>query len=115
MNPVTSRTATGSFMPASPSSVRARRRRSVEPRSTAKIAAPSVDDTIAPMSRPCSRLMSNSRLAPKPTMIAVISVPTVARLNAGTNTGRISCQPDARPPSYRMSASAMIPTVWASS
>ena len=43
MKPSTSRTATGSLRPASPSSVRASRRRSVEPRSSAKIAAPSVD------------------------------------------------------------------------
>ena len=43
MNPSTSRTATGSLRPDSPSSVRASRRRSVEPRSSAKIAAPSVD------------------------------------------------------------------------
>ena len=115
MNPRTSRTATGSFMPASPSSVRARRRRSVESRSTAKIAAPSVEDTIAPIRSPSSALMSNSRLAPKPTMTAVTSVPTVARLKAGTNTGRISCQPEARPPSNRISASAMMPTTRASS
>jgi hypothetical protein len=46
LKPMTSRTATGSLRPASPSSVRATRRRSVEPRSTAKIAAPSVAATV---------------------------------------------------------------------
>ena len=41
-------------------------------------------------------------------------VPTKARLSAGPSTGRISCQPAASPPSKRIRASAMIPTVRAS-
>ena len=48
MKPITSSTATGSLRPDSPSSVRASRRRSVELRSSAKIAAPSVEARIAP-------------------------------------------------------------------
>jgi hypothetical protein len=74
-----------------------------------------VDDTIAPSRSPSSVLRSKIRLAPKPTMNAVTSVPTVASPNAGRNTGRISCHPEARPPSNRMSASAMMPTIRASS
>ena len=61
MKPMTSSTATGSFMPASPSSVRARRRLSVDPRSSAKIAAPSVADTIEPTSSPSSSVRSSRR------------------------------------------------------
>ena len=56
MKPITSSTATGSLKPASPSSVRASRRRSVEPRSSAKIAAPSVEAMIEPSSSPSSVL-----------------------------------------------------------
>ena len=52
MKPITSSTATGSLKPASPSSVWASRRRSVEPRRIAKIAAPSVEAMIEPSSRP---------------------------------------------------------------
>ena len=90
MKPSTSSTATGSFMPASPSSVRARRRLSVDPRSSAKIAAPSVADTIAPMSRPCSSVTSSSQCATIPVTIAVMSVPSVASATAEPSTGRIS-------------------------
>ncbi len=111
MKPMTSRTATGSFMPASPSSVRASRRLSVEPRSSAKIAAPSVADTIEPTSMLCSSVKSSSRYAARPVMTAVSSVPTSARLSAEPSTGRISGRPAAKPPSKRISASAMIPIV----
>ena len=52
----------------------------------------------------------NSHEAAKPVTTAVISVPTSARLSAGRSTGRISAQPAARPPSNRISASAMTPT-----
>ena len=61
MKPMTSSTATGSLKPDSPSSVRASRRRSVDPRSSAKIAAPSVDASTEPSSRPCSHERSNSQ------------------------------------------------------
>ena len=52
IRPITSSTAIGSLSPDSASSVRASRRRSVDPRSSAKIAAPSVDASTAPSSRP---------------------------------------------------------------
>ena len=50
MQPITSRIAIGSLMPDSPSSVRARRRRSVDPRRTANTAAASVAATVEPSS-----------------------------------------------------------------
>ncbi len=110
MKPTTSSTATGSFMPASPSSVRASRRFSDEPRSIAKIAAPSVEATIDPSSSPCSSGKPNSHAAASPQIAAVISVPSSARLITGLRTGRISPKPAARPPSNTISASATTPT-----
>jgi hypothetical protein len=50
----------------------------------------------------------------KPVMSAVTSVPTVASDSAGRRTGRISSKPADRPPSNRIRASAMMPTVCAS-
>ena len=72
MKPITSRTATGSFSPASPSSVRASGRRRVEPRSSAKIAAPSVEATIEPEQQALERVRSNSQAAASPATAAVI-------------------------------------------
>ena len=115
MNPITSSTATGSLKPASPSSVRATLRRSVDPRSSAKIAAPSVEATIEPSSSPSSVPRSNSQTAAMPVIAAVAKVPTTARLIAGRSTGRISSKPAISPPSNRISASATIPIVRASS
>ena len=109
MKPSTSSTATGSLKPASPSSVRASLRRSVEPRSTAKIAALSVDARIAPSSSPSSVEKSNSQAAASPVITAVISVPTIARATAGRSTGRISAKPALSPPSNRISARAITP------
>ena len=82
MNASTSRTATGSLKPASPSSACASRRFSVEPRSTAKIAAPSVDATIDPTSMPSSVEKSKIHDAANPAITAVRNVPTSARLTA---------------------------------
>ena len=105
MNPSTRNTATGSLKPASPSSVSARRRRSEEPCSSAKTAAPSVEARIEPSSRPSSVERSNSSGGE-------------ARDHRGhggaddgeperrPSTGRNSCQPVARPPSNRITASA---------
>ena len=66
MNPSTSTTATASLSPDSPSSTRARRRSRLDPRSTEKMAAPSVAATIEPSSRPSSRLRSRSHVAGHP-------------------------------------------------
>src|SRR5215217_2938001 len=63
MNPSTSRTAIGSLKPASPSRVRSSRRRSPEPRSREKTAAPSVEATIEPSSNPSTSVKSNSHQA----------------------------------------------------
>ena len=110
MKPSTSSTAIGSLNPASPSRVRSRRRRRPAPRSSENTAAPSVDATIEPSSNPSSSEKSNSQEAAKPVTTAVISVPGTARAIAGRSTGRISPQPAVRPPSKRISASAMTPT-----
>jgi hypothetical protein len=115
MKPITSRTATGSLKPASPSSVRASRRRSVDSRKSAKIAAPSVDEMIAPSSMPSSVEKSNSHDAASPHSTQVPSVPRTARPSDGRSTGRISSNPAVSPPSNRISASATTPMVRASS
>jgi hypothetical protein len=115
MKPTTNTTATGSLKPASPSSVRASLRRSVDSRSRAKMAAPSVDEMIAPSSIPSSVDRSNSQAAAKPQITAVPSVPRIASDSDGRSTGRISSKPAVMPPSNRMSASATIPIVRASS
>ena len=112
----TSSTATGSLSPDSPSSVRASLRRSVELRSSAKIAAPSVLASTAPTSRPSLRVKSsNSSVAVTPAIAAVIGVAISASDTAVPSTGRISTMPEVRPPSNRISASATIPIVRASS
>ena len=115
MNPSTSSTAIGSLKPASPSSVRSSRLRSPDPRSSEKTAAPSVEATIEPTSRPSSVEKPNSHDAAKPVTTAVISVPGSASPIAGRSTGRISPQPAVSPPSNRIRASAITPIVSASS
>ena len=115
MNPMTSRTARGSLSPDSPSSVRATLRRSVEPRSRAKIAAPSVAATIDPSNSPSSSERSKIHQAASPAIMAVRSVPTNASDSAEPSTERISPKLAVRPPSNRISASATIPIVRASS
>ena len=62
MKPSTRITATGSFRPDSASSVRARRRFRLEPRSTEKIAALSVPATIEPSRKPSSQLRSEQQV-----------------------------------------------------
>jgi hypothetical protein len=115
MQSSTIRISIGSLSPDSASSVRATRRRSVEPRSTAKIAAASVEATIPPRSRLRSHEKSNRRWAAAPTTPAVIAVPTIASRNAGPSTGPTSANPAESPPSNRISARAAIPMRRASS
>ena len=115
MNPITSRIATGSLKPASASSVRARRRRSVDPRSSAKMAAPSVTERIAPRSSPSSVERSKSQTPAAPMIAAVTMVPTRASDSPGRSTGRISEKPATSPPSKRIAARAMMPMRRASS
>jgi hypothetical protein len=115
MQPITSRIAIGSLRPDSPSSVRARRRRSVEPRSTANTAAASVAATVEPSSSAGS--VSRSRISAAATAVsaAVASVPSVARMIDVRRTGRISSKPLERPPSNRIIATATMPAWRASS
>jgi hypothetical protein len=115
MKPSTSRTATGSFMPDSPSSVRASLRSSVELRSRPKIAAPSVAETIEPSSSPSSMVRSKSHAAANPVTTAVARVPATASPIEGRSTGRISRKPAVSPPSNRISDRAMTPIPRASS
>src|SRR5919201_2050590 len=103
MRPTTRRTASGSLNPDSPSRVRAIRRRRLEPRSRAKIAAGSVAATIEPSSSPRRIERSRSQVAASPANSAVRIVPTTASDSAGPSTGRISPKPALRPPSNRTS------------
>ena len=103
-----------SLSPASPSSARASRRRSVESRSTAKMAAPSVAAMMLPTSRPSLVENPNRAAAASPVITAVRTVPMMARLMATPSTGRISSNPAFSPPSKRIRASATIPTSRAS-
>jgi hypothetical protein len=114
MQPSTSTTAIGSLTPDSPSSERARRRLSVEPRSTANTAAASVAATVEPSSS--AYLNSTSRISHAASAVssAVPSVPTTASETATPSTGRISANPLLRPPSNRISASATMPALRAS-
>ena len=112
----TSSTAIGSLTPDSPSSVRAILRRSVDPRSTANTAAASVAATVEPRISASSVVSSvNSSAAATAVMPAVSAVPTVASAIETPITGRISAQPEDRPPSYRISASAITAALCAAS
>ncbi len=87
----------------------------LDPRKTEKIAALSVQATIDPSSIPSSVLRSSSHDAVNPTRAAVTTVPRVASETLTPSTGLISFHPAASPPSKRISASATIPIVLASS
>src|SRR5215211_4852018 len=115
IRPSTRTMATGSLRPDSASSMRARRRSMLDPRSTEKTAAPSVAATIEPSNSPWSVLRSSSQPAARPTIAPVATVPRVASERLGHSTGRISSQPAASPPSNRISARAITPIVRASS
>src|SRR5947209_4165784 len=106
MKPSTSSTATGSFRPDSPSSVRASLRDNVEPRSSAKIAAPSVEDKIAPNRRPSWIENPKSAAAEMPTSSAVIAVPTVANDVEAPRTGGRCGRPLVSPPASRLVGAA---------
>src|ERR1700709_965145 len=90
MKPMTSSSATGSFIPDSPSSERATRLSRVEFLSTAKIAAESVAAIAEPTIIPSSQLRSKITFAATPARSAVASVPTVASEAAGPSTGGLS-------------------------
>src|SRR3954447_11687355 len=106
MQASTSRTATASLSPASPSRVRASMRRRVDPRRSAKIAAPSVAAMMLPTSSPSLVENPNRAAATSPVINAVRAVAANASAIDGARTGRISSKPALRPPSNRISASA---------
>ena len=92
MKPITSSRATGSFIPDSPSSERARRFFSVERRSTAKIAAESVAAIAAPTSIPSRVLRPKISFAARPAISAVSAVPMRRQ-----RSRRAEHRPDLRP------------------
>src|SRR3954470_24648680 len=115
MKPTTSSSATGSFIPDSPSSVRATLRLRWEPRSTAKIAALSVAAIAEPTISAGSRPRPKIHFAARPASAEVTMVPSVASETAVPSTGRISRQPAERPPSKMIRTRAIVPSVRASS
>ena len=116
MKPITSSSATGSFIPDSPSSERASRFSRVERRSTAKIAAESVAAIAAPTSIPSSSAEVEDPVRREPgDARRSATVPTVASEAAVPSTGRISDQPAVSPPSKRIRTRAIVPRVRASS
>ena len=70
---------------------------------------------IDPTRNASSVVKSNRAFAAAPVSAAVASVPASASEIAGAATGRSSLKPAVRPPSNRISASAMMPIVRASS
>ncbi len=115
MKPVTSNSATGSFIPDSPSSERATLRRSFDPRSTAKIAAESVAAIAEPRISPSSVERSRIQAEANPAISAVRMVPSVPSEIAVASTGRISFQPAVSPPSNRIRTRPIVPRVRVSS
>ncbi len=110
-NATVSNTAIGSLAPDSSSSVGW-----IDPaslarwvRRTAKTAAASVDDTIAPSSRPVSIGRSRITAAASPVTAALTTTPNEASVTEGPTTGRTRAQLVDRPPSKRMSARAATP------
>jgi len=86
-------------------------RDSDDPRSSEKIAAPSVEDRIAPSSRPSFSVDPNSSAAATPSTPAVIAVPTIANEIEAPSTGRTCSSPLVSPPSNRIDARATTPIV----
>ena len=104
--------ANGSLVPDSTSSVaptRGRRRRpwALTSRNTA---AASVEATTAPTSRACGQLRSRAYQATGAVISAVSSTPRVASTMDGASTVRMVWKRVLRPPSNRISASAIEPT-----
>ncbi len=104
-------TAIGSFMHDSTSIVRPTRglRDAPPPRSTAKTAAASVDDTTAP-SNSAAGHGNPSTHADNATSPAVAATPKVASTEAGPMTCRIDENDVFSPPSNRISTSAIVPS-----
>ena len=107
-----SRTANGSLLPDSTSSVAPTRGRRRKPRAWTRknTAAASVEATTAPTSNDSLQLMSSRYLATGAVNPAVIMTPTVASVAAGASTLRKVASRVRKPPSNRISASAIEPT-----
>ena len=99
-------------MPDSTSSVARTRGRSRKPREliSRNTAAASVEATTAPTSSACSQPMPSTSLATGAVSKVVIRTPTVASVAAGASTLRKVASRVRRPPSNRISASAIEPT-----
>jgi hypothetical protein len=104
--------AIGSLLPDSISSVALTRSLRLSPRpcSNENTAAASVDDTMAPISRPTSTGRPSSQAEASPATSAVIITPTVASTNAGRNPTRNDSTRVRMPPSSRITASARLLT-----
>ena len=106
--------AIGSLLPDSISRVEPTRSFSPLPLSRLNTTAASVEPTMAPISRPSSRLRLNSQAAAMPVRPAVIITPTVASDMAGHNATRKVAARVRMPPSSRITASARLLTRYAS-
>jgi hypothetical protein len=80
-------------------------------RSSEKTATASVEPTMAPTSKPCMRLRSSAQAAMAPVMAAVTTTPSVASDRAGLKPRAKLATRVRRPPSKRITARAMLPTV----
>ena len=100
-------------MPDSTSSVARTRGRSRKPPAliSRNTAAASVEATTAPTSKAWIQPMPSTNLATGAVSKVVISTPTVASVTAGASTLRKVAKRVRRPPSNRISASAIEPTV----
>lgn len=78
-------------------------------RSTANTAAASVDETIAPSSKPSSREKPSTPAPNAPTSAAVTTTPSVESARARPTTGRTLSHAVSSPPAKRMKTSATTP------
>jgi hypothetical protein len=108
-------TAGASLKPDSASRVPLSRFGSPMPRSTEKTAAASVEATTAPMVRESCQSKPSRKCAPSAVTATETPTPTVASTPAGATCLEIARHRVERPPSMRMSASANVPSAWASS
>ena len=107
------KTANGSLVPDSTSSVARTRERRRNPRAliSKNTAAASVEATTAPTSKACVQPMPSTSLATGAVSTVVIRTPAVASVAAGASTLRKVASRVRRPPSNRISASAIEPTI----
>ena len=108
-------TAGASLNPDSASSRPATRRGNGSTRRTENTAAASVEDTMAPSSSANCQSMSSRTCAPAAVIAVLMRTPTVARTPAGASTLRTSANRVVNPPSTRITASATVPMLRASS